>query len=145
MSAGRHGSSQNCSRFGCPSIAQSCERDTLDERRSALPATGIGEEFGPSGAAAKPVLRPRLAEQIIRDAIDVMQFEMDELHSQKAFEDGEQLVEIILDLYDDLLQKWEHFRQQNGSSSSDQFRHKSVAFIVQQRQREIAETQLQNQ
>ena len=72
-----------------------------------------------------------------------MQYEMKELHNDKALEDGEQLVEIILDLYDDLLQKWEHFRQQHGSSSSDQFRHKSVGSIVQQRQREIAEEQRQ--
>merc|ERR1711904_669685 len=69
----------------------------LDELRSDASATGIGEEFGPSGKAAKPVLRPHLAEQIIRDAIDVMQFEMDKLHNQKAFEDDEHLVEIILD------------------------------------------------
>merc|ERR1719231_1220770 len=68
---------------------------------------------------------------------------MDELHRQKPVEDGEQLVEIVLDLYDDLLQKWDHFRQQHGSSSNDQFRHKSVAIIVQQRQREIAEAQQQ--
>merc|ERR1711998_589293 len=62
----------------------------LDEPRDDASATGIGEESGPSGAAAKPVLRPGLAEKIIRDAIDVMQFEMDKLHSQKAFEKGEQ-------------------------------------------------------